>query len=71
MKCPCENCLCVPICRHKQHYKLLEDCHLINKYVKTSNNKDHVLEIIQKIIEPQLWRVSGPTTMTIKAPGEI
>lgn len=32
MKCPCEECLCIPICRHKIYVELVK-CSLIKKYL--------------------------------------
>ena len=32
VKCPCENCICVPICKHKTFYKLFYDCIYLRIY---------------------------------------
>jgi len=29
---PCENCLCIPICRHKEYYSLLQ-CKLLYNFL--------------------------------------
>lgn len=32
-KCPCENCLCVAICRQKEYAYLVRDCDKVWKYI--------------------------------------
>jgi hypothetical protein len=32
-ECPCKNCICIPICRHKMYMQLFKDCCLVKKYV--------------------------------------
>ncbi len=58
MSCPCEDCLCVPICRNKFYFTLFSDCSLITKYAKVDNNNDNKLQITQKILQPQWWKIS-------------
>jgi len=66
MKCPCENCICVPICRQKLYFTLFMDCCLVNKYAKEYNGDDNKrLETIQNIIQSPWWRVSGKSNITI------
>jgi len=36
MKCPCINCLCIPACRYKSYYQLL-DCALVLDYLHASH----------------------------------
>lgn len=50
-KCPCEDCLCAPICRHKGYFKLMNDCSLINKYINSYdrwriNKKNNLILIL-------------------------
>lgn len=56
MKCPCENCICLPVCRHKKYYSLFIDCSLIKKYIPNHNsvlkkNKDK----LEEIMKPTYW----------------
>jgi len=67
MKCPCEDCLCVPVCRHKNYFALFLGCCLIDKYVKKPNDgtNHYTIKITQKILKPTLWKASGKGSMTI------
>lgn len=65
MKCPCEDCLCIPICRNKMYFELFNDCSLIHKYIETYDN--YRLQTTQKILSPQWWSVSGnDNTITLR-----
>ena len=33
-ECPCINCVCIPICRHKYWNRMRFDCSLITDYMK-------------------------------------
>lgn len=66
MKCPCEDCLCVPICRHKNYFSLFNSCRLIDKYVKRSGDDNSTLKITQNILQSPWWNVSGKTNITIR-----
>ncbi len=55
-KCPCEDCLCVPICRHKRYIPLIE-CSILKEYlmkasISTPSNK---IEKIATILKPTRW----------------
>jgi len=36
---PCENCICVAICRHKLYTKLLTDCSLLCHYINVKTEE--------------------------------
>jgi len=59
--CPCNKCICVPICRLKQYQFLVQECSLIWKYLVTpfgfsqeqrSNGK---LALLHKSLTPIMW----------------
>lgn len=59
MKCPCEDCLCVPICQSKL-YNLLVKCSLIEKYLIQPFSfrirpSKHILKV-EKILDPITWK---------------
>jgi len=33
MKCPCQECICVPVCRYKKYEDLFDDCCLAYNYM--------------------------------------
>lgn len=33
IKCPCKECICVPICRNKLYIDFISDCILIEKFL--------------------------------------
>lgn len=58
MKCPCEDCLCVPVCRYKGYLVLLE-CSLLNEYLikpyDPSKRPIKRLQKTKKILHPTRW----------------
>ena len=63
MKCPCEDCICVPICRHKTYEKLIADCILVWNYLPstTRDNRD--------MIYVTFWSYVRSVHQTLKAEG--
>jgi len=39
-KCPCEDCICISICKNKQIYYLFHDCSLITNYCRPFEDKN-------------------------------
>ncbi len=66
IKCPCEGCLCVPICRHKNYYSLFHECYLLSTYVqnpyvwKICINE---LKNSKKILQPTCWTICANTVI--------
>jgi len=56
MKCPCEDCLCLPICRHKRYIPLIK-CSILKKYLMNASLSPSTkkIMIISKILEPTRW----------------
>ena len=59
IKCPCEKCICLAVCRHKQILRLFEDCSILYKYEPQFNlrklrNEDRLF-LLQKIMNPTAW----------------
>lgn len=68
-KCPCEQCICIPVCRHKYFKDCVLDCVLVENFLygpdagyykgthlefKFSGN----LRMVSKIVNPTSWGVS-------------
>lgn len=58
MSCPCEDCLCVPICRHKVYVELVK-CSLVEKYLieplmYNVRPPKRVVKV-EKILNPITW----------------
>lgn len=60
-KCPCKNCICVPICRLKQYQHLVIECNIVFRYLKSpfgfgklprANGK---LNLIKQSLNPTMW----------------
>ena len=58
-KCPCNKCICVPVCRIKQYTRLTEDCSVLWSYLKQpwivtirSNGR---LKLVHKALSPVMW----------------
>jgi hypothetical protein len=63
IKCPCEDCLCVPICRHKNYTSLFYDCSLIDDYTREKPFKAKMssprVKILEDILKPSKWSIRG------------
>jgi len=42
-KCPCENCICIVLCRQKSYNKLVISCDLLRKYLYFKEVDDEIL----------------------------
>lgn len=72
MKCPCINCICVPICRQKLYGYLFMDCALIRKYMPTYD-VIHLRDVgkmktIIEILHPPHWKYEIDTALNTKFP---
>ena len=61
IKCPCEDCLCVPICKHKDYSDLFYKCSLIDDYTREKPFKAKMsssrLKIVVDILQPSKWNI--------------
>jgi len=71
MKCPCEDCLCVPICRNKRYIPLIK-CSILKDYLMKPSEKNPVnkIDVAFKILAPTRWtyrhkKVKGKNTAMI------
>jgi len=59
MNCPCKDCLCVPICRHKKYIKMAE-CSLLKAYLidpcTASIRPPKRMLKVEKSIHPVHWK---------------
>ena len=57
--CPCDNCICVPICRHKPWHLLNFDCQLMVEYVRDYAGIEYgaYKKVICDILNPTAWRL--------------
>ena len=63
MKIPCNNCVCLAVCRHKNYFNLTQ-CYLLQQYIE-SYNRGNISKlslryrcIILKNINPSKWKVN-------------
>ena len=60
MDCPCINCVCMPICRHKHYILLFESCELLMKYephyIAPAMRRVHRIRVIQQTLNPTSWK---------------
>ena len=59
MKCPCIDCVCMPICRHKSYMHLFENCKLLHRWrLKNYSIRDHKYRcVIFESLHPTEWGV--------------
>ena len=58
MECPCNNCICIPVCKHKKYTKLFKDCILLRTYIPefqwVGGRSPHIT-IVEKILKLTKW----------------
>lgn len=59
--CPCVDCICVPICRHKLYNNMINSCALVHEYISdhryTSGFNSVCRHRVFKTLNPSKWRV--------------
>lgn len=61
--CPCNNCICVPICKEKQYQFLVQECELIWNYlihpltIHAHDRKNGRLKLTHKALQPTQWQL--------------
>lgn len=60
--CPCENCICVPMCKNKSFMQLFNDCILMRIYEprhSEASKRDpfHMLKIVDHL-QPTTWSIT-------------
>ncbi len=78
MNCPCENCVCIAVCRLKYFVDLKNQCSLVEQYLFTGMiydrrhpEFDSRTGLITKILDPVLWGKKGTTFRWRKRAGEF
>ncbi len=63
IKCPCEECICLAVCRNKFYLNLVEDCELISSYLRrpctASRERNYPLIILHKLFKPKTWYLNS------------
>jgi len=58
-KCPCEECICIPVCKHKSFYKLFQDCIYLRIYEPTYLIREQrglrSIQAIHNILKSTAW----------------
>lgn len=69
--CPCLNCVCVPICRHKQYSKLHKNCINLRMFLPGIYNdrEDRNYIVFDKKVALKL--ALQPTTWDVQVDGSI
>ncbi len=65
-KCPCKDCICVPVCKHKVYNILVSGCQIVKKElyfrgpvtdkIRRKRFTKSVVDV-EKYLKPVLWRV--------------
>lgn len=58
-KCPCEECISLAICRHKEYKNLFHNCSIINDHIRAHRdpeyrNAERIYEL-ERILNPTNW----------------
>lgn len=58
-KCPCENCICIPICHSKEYTSLIDQCSLVTKYLIEPRDRTvrpiKRLQKVKELLNPVFW----------------
>lgn len=58
-KCPCQNCICIAMCRHKDYADLFDDCILLKEYEPKYKlifiRNEARIHYIERILKPTKW----------------
>lgn len=59
--CPCVDCVCVPICRHKLFNDMISSCILVHEYLTDHRYISGVSAVmrhrVSETLKPTKWRV--------------
>ena len=62
IECPCDNCVCLPMCKFKPYGKMYWDCRIIRDYIHAfllASNDDgsdpSPFDIMYNILKPTNW----------------
>ncbi|MHA1972861.1 MAG: hypothetical protein ACTSW1_07705 [Candidatus Hodarchaeales archaeon] len=76
-KIPCEECLCVPICRFKEYRQLLKECVIIQKILYNSpiidvscRSEGYHSEVLKvyEALSPTTWALDQTKDPTLNKP---
>lgn len=60
MECPCIDCVCAPICRHKLYGYLFSDCALLRRYILKYDvvhlRDEAKMKTMIRILNPTHWK---------------
>ena len=62
MKCPCKECICLAVCKHKNYTAMLNECIMINNYLY-----DNIESFKSKTPRYADWRVDDFDKRIVKA----
>lgn len=72
MKCPCIDCICTAICKHKLYGHLFRDCALLRNYMPKHNitHLRHVerMKNIVEVLQPAHWKYEINYKLNTKFP---
>jgi len=59
--CPCVNCICLVVCRHKDYYILRQECELVMLYTQTNILSQHRArcKVLEMVLKPTVWQLGG------------
>jgi len=68
MKCPCENCIVLPMCKHKNYHSINHECKDVKRFLylgSTYNISIHKInvKIFEKTLKPTAWRLGKETQL--------
>jgi len=68
-ECPCIDCICIPICRHKRYMNIFRECILLRTYepgyCQSITRSKKMIQTIYDLILPTMWRISYSDRWTL------
>ena len=69
-KCPCIDCICVPICRHKTYQSLILGCETIygmvfgvTLHISSREECAQIVRDVRDNIKPTIWDINDKGTI--------
>lgn len=70
-KCPCYECICVAVCRHKEYLDMINQCKTLldtlyyDHKVTVEDRREFFMDILfdtEKVLKPTSWRIKVDNT---------
>ena len=63
-ECPCIDCICIPVCRHRSFSEIIRNCSIVCEYENTHmerNGEEYFISLLEmeRVLKPTNWSYKG------------